>query len=202
MCDMQFRLLGVGLSTRRGASLSVTIFCPLGAGFRRPARFWTPARRGASFLLLFSVLRARGFAVRRGFGRLPGVELAFCYYFLSSGHGVSPSGEVGTPVRRAARRGRLWGSAPFAAPPLHPPPKHPLRGPTATIKMRGHAARAAGASFPRCAQSGDLPPRRVNATVRFRLGQNPLQPNILTMFYALKHVRWIKLLRTKIKTHR
>ena len=32
----------------------------------------------------------------------------------------------GTPARRAARRGRLWGYAPFSA-PLASPPKHPQR---------------------------------------------------------------------------
>ena len=30
---------------------------------------------------------------------------------LPCGHWIPPSGEVGTPVRRAARRGRLWGCA-------------------------------------------------------------------------------------------
>ena len=34
---------------------------------------------------------------------------------------------IGTPARRAARRGRLWGYAPFAA-PLASPPKHPQEG--------------------------------------------------------------------------
>ena len=60
--------------------------------------------------------------------------------------------------------------------PLASPPKHPQRKFSDSLERRGHAARAAGASFPRCARSGDLPPRRVNAIVRFRLGQNPLQP--------------------------
>ena len=106
---------------------------------------------------------------------------------LPFGHGGSPPGEVGTPVRRAARWGRLWGCAPFAA-PLASPPKHPRRGLSASLVLRGHAARAAGASFPRYAQSGDLPPRRVNGIVRFRFGQNPLQRNIPTMLYALKQV--------------
>ena len=36
---------------------------------------------------------------------------------------------------------------------------------------------AAGASFPRSARSGDLPPRRVNARVRFRFECIPFQPN-------------------------
>ena len=44
-----------------------------------------------------------------------------------SGAGFRPPAEFGTPARRAARWGRLWGCAPFAA-PLASPPKHPLRG--------------------------------------------------------------------------
>ena len=87
-----------------------------------------------------------------------------------------PPAKFGTPVRRAARRGRLWGFAPSAA-PLASPPEHPLRGFSTFAKRRGHASCAAGASLTRCTRSGDLPPRRVNARVRFRSGQNPLQPN-------------------------
>ena len=34
---------------------------------------------------------------------------------------------IGTPARRAARWGRLWGCAPFAV-PLASPPKHPQEG--------------------------------------------------------------------------
>ncbi|MPL57229.1 hypothetical protein SDC9_02728 [bioreactor metagenome] len=68
----------------------------------------------------------------------------------------------------------------------------PLASPRSTPKERfqfpsgteGNAAIAAGASFPRCAHSGDLPPRRVNARVRFRFGWFPFQPNT-TVFYAL-----------------
>ena len=43
----------------------------------------------------------------------------------------------------------------------------------------GNAAIAAGASFPRCAWSGDLPPRRVNARIRFRSDQYPFQPTTI-----------------------
>ena len=52
--------------------------------------------------------------------------------FFSSHCGLSPCGMEGfqlllywPPARRAARRGRLWGFAPFSA-PLASPPKHPL----------------------------------------------------------------------------
>ena len=76
----------------------------------------------------------------------------------------------------AVGKGGLLGAAPFLG-PLCIPQEHPLRRPTTFINWRGHATRAAGASFPRFARSGDLPPRRVNARFRFRVGQNPLQPN-------------------------
>ncbi|MBB5144038.1 hypothetical protein HNQ38_002146 [Desulfovibrio intestinalis] len=38
------------------------------------------------------------------------------------------------PARRAARRGRLWGFAPFSA-PLASPPKHPLFYPDQQILL-------------------------------------------------------------------
>ena len=101
--------------------------------------------------------------------------------FLPYGSDVSPSGEVGTPARRAARWGRLWGYAPFAA-PLASPPKHPQRAFSIPAIRRGHASYAAGASLTRSARSGDLPPRRVNAIARCRVGQTPFQPNTMGSF--------------------
>ena len=38
---------------------------------------------------------------------------SFCRFLRPCGYGVTPSGEVKTPARRAARWGRLWGCAPF-----------------------------------------------------------------------------------------
>ena len=78
--------------------------CPSGTVFRPPAEFGTPARRAIS-------------PPRRG------VVNSCC----PSGTAFRPPAKFETPVRRAARRGRLWGCAPFAA-PLASPPKHPLRG--------------------------------------------------------------------------
>ena len=99
-------------------------------------------------------------------------------FLLPFGHVIPPSGGVGTPVRRAARRGRLWGYAPFSA-HLASPPKHPLKkGFQLPQNGEGNAAIAAGASFPRYAPSGDLPPRRVNARIRFLFDQYPFQPII------------------------
>ena len=80
----------------------------------------------------------------------------------------------GTPARG---RGGQLGAAPSLAPSALPP-EHPLKGASITAKLRGHTARAAGASFPRCVRSGDLPPRRVNARSGLRSGWIPFQPKI------------------------
>jgi len=75
---------------------------------------YAPSRRG---LISIVALRARGSALRRSFGRLYGVRFRLpgegCSFgsCCPAGTAFSPSGEVGTPVRRAARRGRLWGCA-------------------------------------------------------------------------------------------
>ena len=87
------------LSARRTDILSVTIFCPPGAGFRRPARFWTPARRGANLSLLFSALRAQVFSVRRGWDACPAWASLSVTIFCPPGIGF----------RRPARLGRLPG---------------------------------------------------------------------------------------------
>ena len=118
---------------------------PCGRGVRPPAKFGTPAWRAIS-------------PVRRG-----GI-LCSC---RPAGAGFRRIAKFGTPARRAARWGRLWGCAPFAA-PLASPPKHPQRRFSASIRWRGHASYAAGASLSRSARSGDLPPRRVNAIASFR----------------------------------
>ena len=89
------------------------------------------ARKMSDYFYFFAALRAHYFTFRRSgdacaargsTASARGLPLIF----LPCGHEGSPSGEVGTPARRAARRGRLWGFAPFAA-PLASPPKHPLR---------------------------------------------------------------------------
>ena len=115
-----------------------------------------------------------------------GADREVCSFFIDgfccpAGTAFRLPAKFGTPVRRAARRGRLWGYAPFSA-PLASPPKHPLRKFSIAIGWRGHASCAAGASLPRCARSGDLPPRRVNAIVRFRSDQSPLQPKYRRYF--------------------
>ena len=139
-----------------------------------------PARRR---LIIFAALRALNSALRRGFGRLrgarfrlPGVGWAFNLY-CPSGTGFRPQAELGTPARRAARWGRLWGYAPFAA-PLASPPKHPLRGLSTSLAWRGQRGLAAGASLARCSRSGDLPPRRVNARIHFRFEWYSASANI------------------------
>ena len=82
--------------------------------------------------LSFSALRARDSAVRRTWDACAGAQphphsrVTRFIFFCPAGTRLRRPAEFGTPVRRAARRGRLWGYAPFSA-PLASPPKHPLR---------------------------------------------------------------------------
>ena len=73
------------------------------------------------------------------------------------------------------------GLRPLRGPPCIPPEAPPRRF-SASAMWRGHASCAAGASLTRCARSGDLPPRRVNAIARYRIGQIPFQPNTMELF--------------------
>ena len=123
--------------------------CPTGTRFRPPAKFGTPARR-AGVPLIFAALRALGFALRRSLDA------------------YAARGKVG-PV---------MGLRPLRGPPCIPP-EAPPRAFSNSAKRRGHAARAAGASFPRSTRSGDLPPRRVNARFHFRSGWNPFHPTTI-----------------------
>ena len=95
---------------------------------------------------------------------------------LPCGHCISPSGEVWDACAARGKVGPVMGLRPLLGPPCIPP-EAPPRALSITTGWRGHASYAAGASLTRCTRSGDLPPRRVNARVRFRSGQNPLQPN-------------------------
>ena len=103
--------------------------------------------------MIFSALRARGFALRR------------------SWDACAARGKVG-PV---------MGLRPLRGPPCIPPEAPPRRFST-SFRWRGHASCAAGASLTRSARSGDLPPRRVNAIARSRVGQTPFQPNTMGSF--------------------
>ena len=69
------------------------------------------------------------------------------------------------------------GLCPLLGPPCIPPEAPPKKGFQLPQNSEGNAAIAAGASLTRCARSGDLPPRRVNARGRLRFDQYPLQPN-------------------------
>ena len=124
------------------------IICPAGTAFRpsamlgrlRGARFASPT--GGEFSLNCSALRALHSAVRRSWDA----------------------------CAARSKVGPVMGLRPLLGPPCIPP-EAPLRR-VFPIPWRGegNAAIAAGASFPRYARSGDLPPRRVNARVRFRSG--------------------------------
>jgi len=65
------------------------------------------------------------------------------------------------PARRAARRGRLWGFAPFSA-PLASPPKHPLQ--VFNYRVFARAARLLLRELPSL-RSGDFPARRAMPSV-------------------------------------
>ena len=112
--------------------------------------WWEVARRGGRFSIsaLLAVCVAR-----------EGREGKTC----SSHCGLSPCGMGGfqllfywPPARRAARRGRLWGFAPFSA-PLASPPKHPLQ--VFNFPRLARAARLVLRELPSL-WSGDLPARR------------------------------------------
>ena len=90
---------------------------------------------------------------------LPGVFL-FLIILLPCGHWVSPSGEVWDACAARGKAGPVMGLRPLRGPPCIPPEAPPRRF-SASVRLRGHASCAAGASLTRCARSGDLPPRRV-----------------------------------------
>ena len=153
-----------------------------------------------------------------------------------SGVGFRPPAKFGTPARRAARWGRLWGCAPFITmsnpvlralgrhrrlrrravrhenqsftarqsrdlllisgrvdaantpsglrsfPPCIPPRSPPKESFQLPSGGEGDASFAAGASFPRSARSGDLPPRRVMPNLAFALNRTLLQPSTSGFF--------------------
>ena len=142
------------------------ILLPFGRGVFRLQAIGTPARRA-------------GAPVRRGMR----------FDLLPFGLGVFRLQAIGTPARRAARWGRLWGCAPFAA-PLASPPKHPQRKFSTSFRWRGHASYAAGASLSRYARSGDLPPRRVNAIPCFPFDQSPFQPTLIVSLRPKDFTKW------------
>ena len=143
------------------------VCCPAGSCFLRPAKLGR--LRGVRF-------------------RLPG-EGCSLYFCCPSGAEFRPPVKFGPPVRRTARRGRLWGFAPSSA-SLASPPKHPQEGLLTTAKWRGHASCAAGASLTRCARPGDLPPRRVMPQSAFALDESPLQPYFIAALRIKDFTKW------------
>ncbi|GEM_PF-4687931 len=122
-------------------------------------------------------------ATQAGVGKSLSLEIGF----------LSPCGREGffcllfwPPARRAARRGRLWGCAPFSA-PLASPPKHPRRAFHIPSTLRATSALTPGnpagpscfRNFARSARpllrelpslrSGDLPARRAMPSFAFSL---------------------------------
>ena len=118
--------------------------------------------------MIHAALRASSFACSRGNVRL---------IFLPFGHRISPSGEIWDACAARGKVGPVMGLRPLRGPPLHSPRSTPKEGFQFPSGGEGNASLAAGASLTPCARSGDLPPRRLNAIVRFRFVQSPLQPN-------------------------
>ena len=96
------------------------------------------------------------------------------YFFLPFVHGVSRPGGVwdacaacdfASPARG---KGGLLGAAPLRGPLCTPPGTPPKKCFQFPSSYEGNASPATGASFPRFARSGDLPPRCVNARKCFR----------------------------------
>ena len=162
--------------------------------FRHPVKFGTPARRGA---------KGTGYGAKgTGYGAAPRHSDAKprSAVFGPLSAALPPSGKARLSVADGAAKPRpapdfrsywlsqysVWCCAPSSAPSATP------LGVSITEGLRGHASAAAGASFPRCARSGDLPPRRVNARGRFRFVQYSFHPNTadsLAGSPALKHAR-------------
>ena len=129
--------------------------------------------------MIHAALRASSFACSRGNVRL---------IFLPFGHRISPSGEIWDACAARGKVGPVMGLRPLRGPPLHSPRSTPKEGFQFPSGGEGNASLAAGASLTRCARSGDLPPRRVNAKVRFRFVQSPFQP-IIRAKLLLKNLR-------------
>ena len=132
--------------------------CRLTCLCRSSVRFCRPAALGhlpgvaapeRHQVYLFSALRARDSAVRRSWDA----------------------------CAARSKAGPVMGLCPLLGPPCIPPEAPPKKGFQLPQNSEGNAAIAAGASLTRCARSGDLPPRRVNARGRLRFDQYPLQPN-------------------------
>ena len=81
-----------------------------------------------------------------------GVACRLTELHVPCGHGGFSFISLWPPARRAARRGRLWGCAPFSA-PLASPPKHPAGAFPFPLFHEGCAATTPGASSLRSAIS-------------------------------------------------
>ena len=143
-------------------------------------RFWLVRRGvGVNFLFLLPcwhvIPPSRGVwgACAAGAFAFPaGARAVYC----PAGTGGSPSGEVGTPARRAARWGRLWGYAPFSA-PLASPPKHPLRGAFNFLSVARARVLCCGSFLPSLRSLRRSPSATRKCQSPRSLWQSPFQPN-------------------------
>ena len=101
------------------------------------------------------------------------------FFLLPFGHWIPSSGGAWDACAARSKAGPVMGLRPLLGPPCIPPRSTPKEGLSTSLACEGNAAIAAGASLTRYARSGDLPPRRVNARVRFRFGQTPFQPTTI-----------------------
>ena len=149
-----------------------------------------PARRAVSSMLneriLFAALRALNSALRRDLDACAAYGKAgLCgdnSFYCPSGTEFRPPAEFGTPARRAARRGRLWGYAPFSAPPCIPPRSTPKR--VFRFHKTTRATRHLLRELPSLATLAQVISLRAALMPEetFALNVSPLQPNAYGFF--------------------
>ena len=147
------RLRGVKEPARRGYCAARWAGNGKGKGLSFGMGNVCPAGTGACFLFSLGRLRgvkaptggdiARRAGLEMGRGRACPLTWGMC---ALRARGLFLCSLFWPPTRRAARRGRLWGCAPFSA-PLASPPKHPASGFQLPDSCEGCAAFAAGASL-------------------------------------------------------
>ena len=131
---------------KQGLSFESNFLCPAGTGLVLML-FWPPTRRAARAM-------KPGLSFERGFLCPAGTE---AYFYLLFG-----------PPPAWARRGRLWGCAPFSAPLASPPEAPPCSFPVSAIS-RGLRGFRFGSFL---VVLGDLPARRAMPSVAFALDRD------------------------------
>mgnify|MGYP006868213407 CR=1 FL=1 len=112
------------------------------------------------------------------FGRLSGVQFLLIaeFKYFAALRALDFAFRRRSCASPARGKGGLLEAAPLLGPLCTPPGTPPKKRFQFPSGNEGNVSPAAGASFPRYARSGDLPPRRVNARGCFHFDQYPLQP--------------------------